>query len=161
MCFQYTTKLRHNVVYVFSIFNGDVITPNLGKYRTDMTISSTALNQSKLLNYFQQIIKLVKSLRFLGHTYTLKHTKYEPVLWRISKTVAQSKIKSDLHVIDPRLHDQKHDFMRPIPKIEYCWFQTCNWTANKNSPPISSGRFPDSIACNCLDIESAELSGWF
>ena len=53
MCFQYTTKLRHNVVYVFSIFNGDVITPNLGNYRTDMTISSTALNQSKLLNYFQ------------------------------------------------------------------------------------------------------------
>ena len=35
MCFQYTTKLRHNVVYVFSIFNGDVITPNLGNYRTD------------------------------------------------------------------------------------------------------------------------------
>ncbi len=37
MCFQYTTKLRHNVVYVFSIFNGDVITPNLGNYRTDMS----------------------------------------------------------------------------------------------------------------------------
>ena len=52
MFFQYTTKLRHNVVYmhVFSILNGDVITPNLGNYRTDMTISSTALNQSKLLN---------------------------------------------------------------------------------------------------------------
>ncbi len=56
MCFQYTTKLRHNVVYVFSIFNGDVITPNLGNYRTDMTISSTALNQSKFLNYFGKII---------------------------------------------------------------------------------------------------------
>ncbi len=53
MCFQYTTKLRHNVVYVFSIFNSDVITPNLGNYGTDMAISSTALNQSKLLNYFQ------------------------------------------------------------------------------------------------------------
>ena len=52
-CFQYTNKLRHNVVYVFSIFYYDVITPNLGYYRTDMTISSTALNQSKLLNYFQ------------------------------------------------------------------------------------------------------------
>ena len=52
-CFQYTNKLRHNVVYVFSIFYDDVITPNLGYYRTDMTISSTALNQSKLLNYFQ------------------------------------------------------------------------------------------------------------
>ena len=33
-------KLRHNVVYVFSIFCDDVITPNLGNYRTDMTISS-------------------------------------------------------------------------------------------------------------------------
>ncbi len=49
MCFQYTTELRHNGVYVFSIFNGDATTPNLGNYRTDMTISSTALNQSKLL----------------------------------------------------------------------------------------------------------------
>ncbi len=44
MCFQYTTKLRHNVVYVFSIFNSDVIIPNLGNYGTDMTISSTAPN---------------------------------------------------------------------------------------------------------------------
>ena len=42
MCFQYSID--------------DVITPNLGYYRTDMTISSTALNQSKLLNYFQKII---------------------------------------------------------------------------------------------------------
>ncbi len=33
------TKLRHNVVYVV----------NLGNYRTDMTISSTALDQSKTL----------------------------------------------------------------------------------------------------------------
>ncbi len=39
MCFQYSIN--------------DVITPNLGNYRTDMTISSTALNQSKLVNYFQ------------------------------------------------------------------------------------------------------------
>ena len=52
-CFQYTNKLRHNVVYVFSIFYDDDITPNLGYYRTDMTISSTALKQSTLLNYFQ------------------------------------------------------------------------------------------------------------
>ena len=52
-CFQYTKKLRHNVVYAFSIFYDDVITPNLGYYRTDITISSTALNQSKLFNYFQ------------------------------------------------------------------------------------------------------------
>ena len=52
-CFQYTNKLGHNVVYVFSVFYDDVITPNLGYYRMDMTISSTALNQSKLLNYFQ------------------------------------------------------------------------------------------------------------
>ena len=34
------TKLRNNVVYVFSIFHDDVITPNLGNYLTDMTISS-------------------------------------------------------------------------------------------------------------------------
>ena len=27
MCFQYLTKLCHNVVHVFSKFNGDVITP--------------------------------------------------------------------------------------------------------------------------------------
>ena len=46
-------KLRRNVVYVFSIFYDDVITPNVGNYWTDMTISSTALNQSKILNYFQ------------------------------------------------------------------------------------------------------------
>ena len=52
-CFQNTNKLRHNVQYVFSIFYDDVITPNFGHYRTDITISSTALNQSKLLNYFQ------------------------------------------------------------------------------------------------------------
>ena len=43
-------------MHVFSIFNGDVITPNLGNYQTDMTTSSTAFNQSKLLNYFQKII---------------------------------------------------------------------------------------------------------
>ena len=42
--------------YVFSIFCHDFITTNLGNYRTDMTIASTALNQSKLLNYFQLII---------------------------------------------------------------------------------------------------------
>ena len=52
-CFQYTKKLRHNVEYLFSIFYDDVITPNLGNYRMDMTISSIAFNQSKLLNYFQ------------------------------------------------------------------------------------------------------------
>ena len=45
--------ILHKVVYVFSIFYDDVITPNLGYYRTGMTMSSTALNQSKLLNYFQ------------------------------------------------------------------------------------------------------------
>ena len=37
--FQHTTKLRHNLVYVF--------------YQTDMTISFTALNQSKLLSNFR------------------------------------------------------------------------------------------------------------
>ena len=36
--FQYTNKLCHNVVYVFSIFEEYIITPNLGNYWTDMTI---------------------------------------------------------------------------------------------------------------------------
>ncbi len=62
MCFQYTTKLRRNVVYVFSIFNGDVITPNLSNYRTDMTISSTALNQSKPLEFIFTSIIIVHPL---------------------------------------------------------------------------------------------------
>ena len=31
----------------------EVITPNLGNYQADMTISPTAINQSKLLEYFQ------------------------------------------------------------------------------------------------------------
>ena len=44
---------------MFSIFYDDVITPNLGYYRADMTISSTALNQSNLLNYFQRIIIVI------------------------------------------------------------------------------------------------------
>ena len=53
-CFQYTNYvLRHNVVYAFSIFYDDVVTPNLGNYQVDMTISSTAVSQSKRLNYFQ------------------------------------------------------------------------------------------------------------
>jgi hypothetical protein len=37
------------VVYLFLIFHGDVITPNLGSYPADMTILPTALSQSKLL----------------------------------------------------------------------------------------------------------------
>ena len=48
--FQYPSKLRHSVEYLFLIFYGVV---NLGNYQTDMTISSTALNKSKLSNYFQ------------------------------------------------------------------------------------------------------------
>ena len=52
-CFQYTNKLHHNVIYVFSVLYDDVITPYLGNYQMDMTISSTTLNQSKLFNYFQ------------------------------------------------------------------------------------------------------------
>ena len=40
------TKLRQNVVYLFSIYHGEVkYTPNLGNYQADMTISPTALNQ--------------------------------------------------------------------------------------------------------------------
>ena len=33
-------EITSNVVYLFSIFHGDVITPNLGSYRAHMTISS-------------------------------------------------------------------------------------------------------------------------
>ena len=39
-------EMSHNVVYLFS-------TPNLGNYQADMTLSPLALNQSKLLKYFQ------------------------------------------------------------------------------------------------------------
>ena len=61
--------------YVFCIWHKQhklvwrhkVITPNLGYYRTDMTISSTALNQSKLLNYFQWIINLNISMASLAY----------------------------------------------------------------------------------------------
>ena len=56
ICFPYTTKLL-NVVYLFSI-------PNLGNSQADMTISPLALNQSKLLKYFQQIINEFKQ-RFI------------------------------------------------------------------------------------------------
>ena len=38
----------HNVVYIYLCS-----TPNLGNYQADMTISPTAVNQSKLLKYFQ------------------------------------------------------------------------------------------------------------
>ena len=39
-------KVTHNVVYLFSI-------ANLGNYQVDMTVSPLALDQSKLLKYFQ------------------------------------------------------------------------------------------------------------
>ena len=39
-------EMSHNVVYLFS-------TPNLGNYQADMMISRLALNQSKLLKYFE------------------------------------------------------------------------------------------------------------
>ena len=55
--------MSHNVVYLFSIYDEmshNVLylfsTPNMGNYRADMTISTLALNQSKLLKYLQQII---------------------------------------------------------------------------------------------------------
>ena len=52
-CIQRPNKLRQNVEYVFSIFYGDFVTPNLGNYQTVMTIASTAHSQSKLLSYSQ------------------------------------------------------------------------------------------------------------
>ena len=63
-CFQNTNKLRHNVVYAFSVFYGDDITPNLGNYRTDLMILSTALKQSKYLNNFQYYV--LDSSLFIG-----------------------------------------------------------------------------------------------
>ena len=44
--FSIYDEISHNVVYLFS-------TPNLGHYQADMTILLLALNQSKLLKYFQ------------------------------------------------------------------------------------------------------------
>ena len=53
-------EMSHNVVYLFSIYDEmtrNVVylfsTPNLGNYQANMTISPLALNQSKLLKYFQ------------------------------------------------------------------------------------------------------------
>jgi len=51
-CFQYTIKLRHNDVYLFSIFHGEVITPDLGNYQGyDDSIDSS--KPVKPLKYFQ------------------------------------------------------------------------------------------------------------
>ena len=44
--FSIYDEMTQNVVCLFS-------TPNLGNYQADMTISPLALNQSKLLKYFQ------------------------------------------------------------------------------------------------------------
>ena len=53
-------EMSHNVIYLFSTYDEmtrNVVylfsTPNLGNYQADMTISPLALNQSKLLTYFQ------------------------------------------------------------------------------------------------------------
>ena len=44
--FSIYDEMSHNVVYLFS-------TPNLDNHKADMRISHLALNQSKLLKYFQ------------------------------------------------------------------------------------------------------------
>ena len=53
-------EMSHNVVYLFSIYDKMshnfiylFSNPNLGNYQADMMISPLALNQSKLLKYFQ------------------------------------------------------------------------------------------------------------
>ena len=58
--FSIYDEMTHNVVYLFSIYDEmthNVVylfsTPNLCNYQADMTISPSALNQSKLLKYFQ------------------------------------------------------------------------------------------------------------
>ena len=52
-CFSIYDDMTHNVVYLFSIYHGEVITPNFGNYQADMTNSPSALTQSKLLKYLQ------------------------------------------------------------------------------------------------------------
>ena len=56
--------MNHNVVYLFLIYDEMThyvlylfSTPNLGNYQAGMRISPLALNQSKLLKYFQKIIR--------------------------------------------------------------------------------------------------------
>ena len=58
--FSICDEMTHNVVYLFSIYDEMshnvvyLFSPqNLGNYQPDMTISPLALNQSKLLKYFQ------------------------------------------------------------------------------------------------------------
>ena len=58
--FSIYDETSHNVVYLFSIYDEtshNVVylfsTPNLGNYQADMAISPLALNESKLLKYFQ------------------------------------------------------------------------------------------------------------
>ena len=52
-------EMIHNVVYLFSIYDEmtHVVylssTPNLGNHQANMRIAPLALNQSKLLKYFQ------------------------------------------------------------------------------------------------------------
>ena len=67
--------MTHNVVYLFSICHGEAITPNLRNHQADMTILPSALNQSKLLKYFQYInnkICYFATTRICG----LKHSFY-------------------------------------------------------------------------------------
>ena len=73
--FSIYDKMTHNVVYLFSIYHGEVITPNLGNYQADLTISPSALNQSKLLKYFQYIKNKIYSLA-TTRIYGLKHSFY-------------------------------------------------------------------------------------
>ena len=40
-----------NIMNLFSIYHGQVMTLNLGNYKADMAISPLGLNQSKLLKY--------------------------------------------------------------------------------------------------------------
>ena len=56
-----------DIVYLFSVYHGELTTPNLGNYQAGMTISPSALNESKLLKYFQKIIfnNYIMSSRFL------------------------------------------------------------------------------------------------
>ena len=79
-------EISHNVVYLFSIYDEithNVVylfsTPNLGSYRANMTIPRLALNQSKLLKYFQYIIMSI--IEYANNTpcdITLNNTETAP-----------------------------------------------------------------------------------
>jgi hypothetical protein len=75
MWFQYTTKLRHNIVYVFS-----VAMSKFGQLPNGYDISSTALNQSKLLKYFYYWIIIAPNSCNWNIHYTFQLLRCEAII---------------------------------------------------------------------------------